>query len=139
VAEVAIVTLSVALVVIRRPLSMSRWIVGGAVIIVPIIAVVTAVVAIIGAVAGIVIGVLGASARFIIAAIIVAILFGVAALVPTLIEKFTGQGVIDDLPPVNDMIASPTAAIKWPAAGVFNVTAAGLNGALVLGGDPNFS
>jgi len=98
-----------------------------------------AVVAIIGAVAGIVIGVLGASARFIIAAIIVAILFGVAALVPTLIEKFTGQGVIDDLPPVNDMIASPTAAIKWPAAGVFNVTAAGLNGALVLGGDPNFS
>jgi hypothetical protein len=52
VAEVAIVTLSVALVVIRRPLSMSRWIVGGAVISVPIIAVATAVVAIIGAQAG---------------------------------------------------------------------------------------
>lgn len=52
VAEVAIVTLSVALVIIRRPLLMRRWIVGGAVTILPLIAVVTAVVAIISARAG---------------------------------------------------------------------------------------
>jgi hypothetical protein len=52
VAEVAIVTLSVALVRIRHPLSMRRWIVGGTAILVPVIALVIAVVAIIGVEAG---------------------------------------------------------------------------------------
>jgi hypothetical protein len=52
VAEVAIVTLSAALARTRHPLSVRRWFVGGAVIIVPTIALVIAVVAIIGVQAG---------------------------------------------------------------------------------------
>jgi hypothetical protein len=51
-AEVAIVTLSVALVRIRHPMSVHRRFVGGPVIIVPTIALVIAVVAIIGVQAG---------------------------------------------------------------------------------------
>jgi hypothetical protein len=98
-----------------------------------------AIVAIIGAIAGIVIGAMGQVAKWIVTAIIVAILFGVAALLPELIAKFTAPGVLDQLPPINDLLLSPTTAIKWPAGGVFNVTAAVMDGALVLGGDPNFS
>lgn len=94
--------------------------------------------AIVGAVVG---GVTISVERVVIRVIIAIITGGIAAAIAAVLEKipeWIAGNVPDALPPITDFVTNATASTKWSDSGDFKLTSVSLNGALQLGGDPQF-
>ena len=90
---------------------------------------------IIAALVTIIVGVLTGGAGFIIAGLIVGILMGVGVEVPNIISTIG----TDDAPGMQMLVFNSTDPIRWSDSANFDLTSAGLNQSLQLGGVPNFS
>jgi hypothetical protein len=117
-----------------RPVATNHWIeVDDGVKITQII------VSLVGAVAGVAGEVFDKIAHVIIAIVIITIVAGVVNLIPDLIAEVAGGDAAKVLPPIGHFATGATDPVKWPDAGQFTLTEAGLNGAFQFGGNPNFT